>query len=357
MLNLVASLLLGGWLVCFTAAPVVQMQPRSASPLAWLSSSEAGRSQEPRDLLSEAKSLTEKNMAADAEPLVRQYLDKHPDSAPGHFLLGYILFAEIREHPDTNSQAARLAYTEKIKGAPGDKFTEEKARASLAEYTEGAKYATPSATDLRIVGLDYVLLGDYNDASKWFEKMLQWNPGDAEGWYYLGRTKYNQNRFEDGVRAFEKSLELEPRNVKTEDNLGLSLLGLGRTGEAMKAFRQAIEWQGPSPKNPGPFIDLAGALLDQNLSEEAIPYLRMAIEISSEDSKSHELLGKAYSRLDRLPEAREHLEKAVALTPEVASLHCMLAPVYRKLRLDDKAEAEFARCSALTAPQPLTAPN
>jgi tetratricopeptide (TPR) repeat protein len=357
MLNLVASLLLGGWLVCFTAAPVVQMQPRSASPLAWLSSSEAGRSQEPRDLLSEAKSLAEKNMAADAEPLARQYLDKHPDSATGHFLLGYILFAEIREHPGTNSQAARLAYTEKIKGTPGDKFTEEKARASLAEYTEGAKYATPSASDLRIVGLDYVLLGDYNDASKWFEKMLQWSSGDAEGWYYLGRTKYNQNRFEDSVRAFEKSLELEPRNVKTEDNLGLSLLGLGRTGEAMKAFRHAIEWQGPSPKNQGPFIDLASALLDQNLSEEAIPYLRTAIEISSEDSKSHELLGKAYSRLDRLPEAREHLEKAVALTPEVASLHCMLAPVYRKLRLADKAEAEFARCSALTAPQPSTAPN
>jgi tetratricopeptide (TPR) repeat protein len=148
-------------------------------------------------LLSEAKSLTEKNMAADAEPLARQYLDKHPDSATGHFLLGYILFAEIREHPGTNSQAARLAYTEKIKGAPGDKFTEEKARASLVEYTEGAKYATPSASDLRIVGLDYVLLGDYNDASKWFEKMLQWSSGDAEGWYYLGRTKYNQNRFED----------------------------------------------------------------------------------------------------------------------------------------------------------------
>jgi hypothetical protein len=87
------------------------------------------------------------------------------------------------------------------------------------------------------------------------------------------------------------------------------------------------------------------------------PYLRTAIEISSEDSKSHELLGKAYSRLDRLPEAREHMEKAVALTPEVASLHCTLAPVYRKLRLADKAEAEFARCSALTTQRPTTAPN
>ena len=172
-----------------------------------------------------------------------------------------------------------------------------------------------------------------------------------------GRTNSSQNRFEESVRAFEKSLELDPRNVKTEDNLGLSLLGLGRTADAMNAFRKAIQWQGPSPKNPGPFIDLAGALLDQNLSEEAISYLRTAIEISSEDSKSHELLGKAYSRLDRLPEAREHLEKAIALTPEVASLHCMLAPVYRKLRLADKAGVEFARCSALTAPQTSTAPN
>jgi tetratricopeptide (TPR) repeat protein len=356
MSNLTISVLVPSLLVCFAAAPSIQAA-LSDCFLASLSSTEAVHPQESGDLLSDARSLLKKNSAADAEPLARQYLREHPDSAPGHFVLGYILFAEIHQHPGTNSEAMRLAYTEKIKGTSADQFAEEKARASLAEYTEGARYATPSAFDLKIVGLDYVLLGDYSDASRWFEKTLQWNPSDAETWYYLGRTRYNQNRFDDSVRAFEKSLELDPQNVKTEDNLGLSLLSLGRTDAALQAFHQAIDWQGPSPKNPGPFMNLAGALLDQNLSAEAIPYLRTAIAISSEDSKSHELLGKAYSRLDRWPEAREHLEKAVALTPEVASLHCMLAPVYRKLHLADKAESEFARCSALAAPQPSTAPN
>ena len=101
MLNLHTRILVPSLLVRFTAALVVHTQARSASALAWPSSSEAGGSQEQYDLLSEAQSLAEKNMAADAEPLARRYLDKHPDSASGHFLLGYILFAELREHPAT----------------------------------------------------------------------------------------------------------------------------------------------------------------------------------------------------------------------------------------------------------------
>lgn len=323
----------------------------------WESAGASETSQEPEDLLVQARSLVDRNKATAAELLVRQHLEKHADSAPGHFLLGYILFREIQEQAGANSAAARWTYTEKPTGSHVVNFTEEKAKASLAEYTEGAKYAAPTALDLKIVGLDYVLLGDYIDASKWFEKMLQWNSGDAEGWYYLGRTKYNQNRFEEGVRAFEESLKLDPGNVKTEDNLGLCLVGLGRTEDAMAAFRKAIAWQHPAPKNPGPFIDLASVLLDQNLTEEAIPYLRTAIEISAQDSKSHELLGKAYSRLNRLQMAQVELEKAVALAPEAVSLHCMLAPVYRKQGLADKAKIEFDRCSSPSGTDSSSTPN
>src|SRR5438105_15155245 len=106
------------------------------------------------------------------------------------------------------------------------------AKASLEEFTAGAKYRTPSAADLKIVALDYVLLVDYPDADKWLTKMLEWAPDDSEGWYYLGRTKYNENRFAEAIRAFQQCLKLDPQNVKAEDNPGLSLAGLGRNEEA-----------------------------------------------------------------------------------------------------------------------------
>jgi Flp pilus assembly protein TadD len=282
-------------------------------------------------------------LAADAEPEVRQYLAAHPDSADAHFLLGYILFRQLQQlsaaqfpNPDQKSPSGSAA----PRAA--------KARASLAEFTAGAKYRAPGVADLKIVALDYVLLGDYPDADKWLTKMLEWAPNDSEGWYYLGRTKYNENRFDEALQAFERSLKLDPTNVKTEDNLGLAYAGLGRVDDALSAYRTAIAWQKDAPaKNPGPLIDLASLLLDQNRSEEAVPSLRDAIQIAPDDFKAHELLGKAYARLEQFPEAQAELETAVALAPENQNLPCILGPVYRKRGQMEKAKAELDRCAAL----------
>ncbi|PYU85737.1 MAG: hypothetical protein DMG51_08155, partial [Acidobacteria bacterium] len=195
---------------------------------------------------------------------------------------------------------------------------------------------------------DYVLLGDYLDADKWLTKMLEWTPDDAQGWYYLGRTKYNENRFAEAISAFEQCLKVDPKNVKAEDNLGLSYAGLGQNEEAARAYQTAIAWQSQLPvKNPGPYIDLGSLLLDNNKPDEAIANLLQAVEISPRDSKSHELLGKAYARLDQLPKAQTELEKALELSPQSTNLHCMLAPVYRKQGLAEKAKLEFDRCATM----------
>jgi Flp pilus assembly protein TadD len=178
--------------------------------------------------------------------------------------------------------------------------------------------------------------------------MLEWTPDDAQGWYYLGRTKYNENRFAEAISAFEQCLKVEPKNVKAEDNLGLSYAGLGQNDEAATAYQTAIAWQSQLPvRNPGPYIDLGSLLLDNNKPDEAIANLLQAVEISPRDSKSHELLGKAYARLDQLPKAQTELEKALELSAQSTNLHCMLAPVYRKQGLAEKAKLEFDRCATM----------
>jgi Flp pilus assembly protein TadD len=297
-------------------------------------------------LLAEAHAVLEKGNINEADRLVRQYLQTHPDSADGHFLLGHILFREIQ------SEARLERHLEGVQvlgaGVPPAKRGEENAKASLAEFTAGAKLHDPSAADLKVVAFDYVLLGDYVDADKWLTRMLAWTPSDAEGWYYLGRTKYNENRFAEAVAAFQRCLKLDPRNLKAEDNLGLSYAGLGRKEEAAAAYQQAIDWQSRAAlKNPGPYIDFGDLLLDENRNEEAVSYLLQAIGVAPRESRAHELLGKAYSRLEQLPKAQSELEEAIGLSPQNASLHCMLAPVYRKEGLADKAKIEFDRCAAL----------
>ena len=270
--------------------------------------------------LAEANSLLAKGMLAEAEGAARKYLAEHADSADGHYLLGYILFRRAR------------------------------ASASLAEYTEGAKYRKPSAADLQVVGADYVVLGDFPDADKWFTKSVEWDPASVLGWYYLGRTKYNENRFEEAVVAFQRCLKLDDKHVKAEDNLGLSYQALGRLDDALQAYRNAIDWQSDAKvKNPGPFIDIGGLFLETNQPEKAVEYLQKALEIAPDDAKAHQQLGKAYFNLNNLPKALDELEKAAQLAPNNAPVHYILAQVYRKQGLGEKAKGEFDRYTKLSA--------
>jgi tetratricopeptide (TPR) repeat protein len=299
-------------------------------------------------VLAEAKSLLRQGSVNEAESTVRRFLAVQPESAEGHFLLGHILFREIQTDAVAGSQleGVTASQTNSMDG----QLIAEKARASLAEFTTGAKYHVPGAADLKIVSLDYVLLGAYADADKWLTKMLEWTPNDAEGWYLLGRTKYNENRFAEAVGAFQQSLKLDPQNVKAEDNLGLSYAGLGRNEEATAAYQQAMAWQEEAPlKNPGPYLDLGTLLIDLNRSGESVSYLLKAAEIASRSSRAHELLGKAYTRLEEFPKAQAELERAIELAPQSANLHCMLAPVYRKQGLAEKAKSEFDRCAAMAS--------
>lgn len=299
-------------------------------------------------VLDQAKSVLDQGNAASAEHIVRQYIADHPESAEAHFLLGLILFREVQ----LGASAQEVA--------PGQQFnalnsqlaqqTKEKAEASLAEYTAGARFHKPSAADLKVVALDYVLLADFADADKWLSLSLQWDPSDPQAWYLLGRAKYNENRFEEAIQSFQQCLRFEPRNAKAEDNLGLSYEGLGKFAEAIAAYRRAIALESSgttSAASAGPYLDLGSLLLDQSRPQDAVQYLLRATEIAPGESRAHEKLGKAYELLNRLPEAQSELQKAVQLSPESARLHFMLGQVYRKQGLTQKAKDELDRSAAL----------
>ena len=297
----------------------------------------------------EARARLEKGMANDSEGLVRQYLDGHANSAEAHFLLGFILFREIQEAAKLQAPMGNVKALESA--ASGLSSKEEKAKASLAQFTAGAKYRKPSAFDLKIVALDYVLLADYTDADKWLTRSLEKNPQDSDGWYSLGRIKYNENRFADAINAFERCLNLDPRSVKAEDNLGLSYAGLGRNDEAIAAYQQAIAWQaGGTNRNPGAYIDYGALLIEKNRPQEAVPLLVQATQIDPDDIRAHEKLGKAYADLNQLPQAQAEYERAVALTPDNPRMHYLLGQIYRKEGFSEKAKQEFERYAALNTP-------
>ncbi|HVC47099.1 MAG TPA: tetratricopeptide repeat protein [Terracidiphilus sp.] len=285
----------------------------------WLLCMVQAVSQQSPDPLVEARSLVAAGELHRADTQLRAVLSAHPSSADAHFLLGYVLFREQR---------------------PKD---------SLAEFTAGAAHARPRADDLKIVASDYVMLGDYGDADKWLTQVVVAAPDDADAWYLLGRTKFNEDNFAAAASCFQRALALRPNDIRAENNLGLAWLETSQTGKAKSAFQAAIDWQGPHPLDAQPFLNLGTLLADEGSADKAIPYLQKASSLAPDNPKVHEELAKAYTRRSDWPMAQRELEFAVKLAPKISALHFKLAQVYRKEGLQERAEKEFAICAQLNS--------
>jgi Flp pilus assembly protein TadD len=265
-------------------------------------------------------SLLDAAQFAQAEKALHTYLEKNPSSAEARFLLGYALFRE------------------------------ERPKESLAEFTEGAKYKQPNASDLKIVAADYVVLGDFADADKWLSFVTKETPLDAETWYLLGRTKYNENRFDEAILCFQRTLSLRPNDIKAENNLGLSYQGLNRLDEAKTDFESAISWQKDSPvKDAQPYLNMGILLADQDQPTQALPYLQQAVVLAPHNPKVHEQAGRVYDDLKMPDKAQQELEQAVALAPDVAGLHFKLGQVYRHQGKQQLARQQFDICAKLSS--------
>lgn len=273
------------------------------------------------DPLADARALLTANHITDAESSLRQYLASNASSADAHFLLGYVLFREQR------------------------------GKESLSEFTEGAKYRRPKADELKVIASDYVMLGGFSDADKWFSEVVKETPNDSDAWYLLGRTKYNESEFQAAIEDFDHAIALRPRYLEAENNIGLAWKELGDKEKAKAAFETAIQWQKDPPADAQPFLNLGILLSDGGDYKSALGYLDQAATLAPKNPTIHEELARAYAAMEDLPRAGSELKAAIALAPSISALHFKLGQIYRKQGLVDQAEREFAICKRLSGTQ------
>ncbi len=249
-------------------------------------------------LLYESKAHVHLGQFTAAETALRRYLLLHAESDDALYLLGYVLHRQ---------------------GKPAE---------SLDMYTSAAQHRAPTGDDLKIVGLNYVLLN--------------------EAWYFLGRAYYTRSRITEAHKAFLTALELDPRDAKAENNLGLILESEAQPEDAMDAYRKAIAWQDQSPRpSEQPYLNLGSLLMEQSRVSESIPLLQKAVELAPGNAICRLKLGTAYLRLGKLTDAQRDLEKAVQLAPDDPAAHYQLGKLYKEMKALDRAKAEFDRTAEL----------
>jgi tetratricopeptide (TPR) repeat protein len=269
-------------------------------------------------LLANAKTLIRLGKYAEAESSLREYLHGNDDSAEAHELMGVV------------------------------KFQQDRPSESLAEFTRAAQLSPPTASELIVVALDYVKLKDLANADKWMSVALEKAPDSVAGWRYMGGIKYSENRFDEAIAAYDKCLALHPRDVLAEDGLGRSYEGLSRDDDAAAAYRTALDWQShASIQYAQPLLNYGSLLLRQGNAQAALGYLESAAALTPADAQVLAQLGETHLQLNQLSKAQAALEEAVKLTPNDSHLHWLLASVYRKEGLTEKAEQETRLFSSM----------
>jgi len=269
-------------------------------------------------LLYRAKALVHLQDFAGAEHALHGYVRLHRDSSDALYMLGFVLNRENR---------------------PAE---------SLAAYTQAAAITHPTSDDLKVVGLDYVLLNDYADASQWLEKAVVLDGTNKDAWYYLGRAYYTKARLVEARTAFHTILDLDPSTAKSENNRGSTFNTEGKPAEAIEAYRKAITWQEQSSQiSEQPYVNLGNILAEQGRSQEAVAPLEKAVALAPNNAYCHMTLGDLYRKIGEMEQARRELVRATDLDPNSAVGHYQLGRVYKEINQLDRAKAEFDRTAEL----------
>jgi len=263
-------------------------------------------------LLFEGKCLVNLSKFEEADQALQGYLRAHPKSDDADYLLAYVRFRENRP------------------------------KESLELMHEATALKPPTADDLKIGALDYVLMGDFADAARYLEEALRMAPDNLEARYHLGRVLYHENRFDDAIAAFRQVLERDPGNVRAQDNLGLCFEGKDQMEDAASAYQKAIELDQKSLTHSAqPYLDFGTLLIKTSRAEEGIAVLQKAAVIDPKSAQVQYQLGKAFFDLHRYPEAQHATEAAARLDPKDSPTHYLLGRIYQRQNKQDLSAKEF----------------
>jgi len=196
---------------------------------------------------------------AEAQSHFRRAIARDPDFAPGHAGLAYALFLSV------------------MLGFGGG------AESSVAEASEAAH---------RAIMLD---------------------PEDAFGQATLGRVHQMKGEHEAAISAYEKALTLSPNFASAHYGLGWTLIYSGRPEEGLLAVDNAIRL---SPRDPmlWGFLTLKGlAFVAMDRHEEALKWIRKALQQSNAGVRTHMFEVIALAHLGRIEEAKEALQRVYTI--------------------------------------------
>lgn len=163
------------------------------------------------------------------------------------------------------------------------------------------------------IGVDQGSLGNYVEAIKYFEKVIEMNPNHEKAWFNNGWANEDLGNLEDALNCYDKLIEINPNNREAWYNKGYVLQGLNRNEEALSFFDELLIIE---PNNADIYINKGTILGKFGRFYEAYECFERATEINPFNADSWNKKAMVLYKLNRFEESLESCNEALEIDPE-----------------------------------------
>jgi tetratricopeptide (TPR) repeat protein len=197
------------------------------------------------------------------------------------------------------------------------------------------------------------LQGNFPRAAELYSTILLTEQGEkrARAWHALGDVNMATLRFDAAADAFREALKLEPGKRMSLTRLGRALQRGGRFAEAIQVYRQLQEL---APEDASAYRFEAEVLVPLQRIDEAIERLERAVaveKVAAQKAQDYALMGEFEVKRQGFERAARFFEQAIAAEP-TTDRHVALAEAELRAGRLDKARDAFRAAALLEALDP-----
>ena len=137
----------------------------------------------------------------------------------------------------------------------------------------------------------------------------------------------------EAQKEFELAVAVDGDTAKTECEFGSIALSRSQFDQAFAHYQRAYQL---NPNEVQAQLGLAKLLMMQEKSQEAVKYLRLAVQSDPLNGAAHYRLGTAYRRLQMTEMARKEMQ----LSQEIKKAKDQVEELYRQMNRQQKRETD-----------------
>ncbi len=202
---------------------------------------------------------TEMVFVYEAKEVFESLMKKYPEEPHAYYHMGYI-FSNENEYKRAEEvwiKAIKLNIGENEKHDIVTKLTDLNAK---IKFEEGHTFIIDGRVDeglellltlepeyldwwnlMFFIGLGYRMNNDYDNALKYFAKVMELNTGHVQTYNEIGLCYMTMGRFGEATKAFKEALKMDRDNAEILCNLGIVHIQLDELDEAEQAFMQSFK--------------------------------------------------------------------------------------------------------------------